>query len=108
VFDIFKPPLFHIRKRIPQHALIELAAVQSYSEIQLDDLSEMERQYVTAFVVAAWACNSAMAGKFQLSHRDYDFIQRCGINAIGMLKRNMESRVTGIIEGLKASRLMPD
>jgi hypothetical protein len=33
MFDVFKPPLFHIKKRIPQHALLELDAVETMGEL---------------------------------------------------------------------------
>src|SRR6202521_449011 len=108
MFDIFKPPLFHIKKRIPKDALFELAAVETFGQTQLSDLPEQHCQYALAFVVSVWACNSAMAGKFQLAHKDFLFIQRSGMNAAGWLKPELQDRAGLIVDDLKASGLVPN
>ena len=107
MFGIFKPPLFHIRKRIPQHAMLELAAVESFGEMELGDLSEAERQCALAFIVSVWACNSAVSGKFQLAHKDYLFVQRSGMNAGNWLTPEVQDRAGAIISDLTTSGLIP-
>jgi hypothetical protein len=107
MFGIFQPPLFHIKKRIPQHAFGDLTTVETFGQKRLEDLPEMHRQYAFAFIVSVWACNSAMAGKFQLAHKDYLFIQRSGMNAVGWLKKPIADRAGAIVDELKASGLIP-
>jgi hypothetical protein len=107
MFDIFKPPLFHIKKLIPEHAMLEETAVEAYAHIQLKDLPEAHQQWALAWIVSVWACNSAFAGKFQLSHADFQTTYRRGMIAASWLPQHVQDRLPSIMEGLRRSGLVP-
>ena len=107
MFDIFKPLLFHVRKRIPQHALLEMASVESFCETEAGGLTDLQRQHLVAAVAAVWVCNSATAGKFQLAHKDFLFIKRAGGTAWSWLSPENQPRVNQLINDLQESGLIP-
>jgi len=73
----------------------------------LDDLSQIQRHHAVALVLSVWACNSAVAGKFQLSLFNYRWIQNAGTNSANALPAHLQTRAVSVIEELIEKRLIP-
>lgn len=104
---LFSPPRVNILKRIPQHAMLEAHAIETYADMQLDDLQQVQRHHAVAFVLSVWACNSSMAGKFQLSQLDFSWIQNAGMNSTKALSSHLHDRIASVVEELIDKGLIP-
>lgn len=102
-----RSPLTRVRKRIPADARAALARVEAAGGARLRGLSEREAQYAIAFIASVWARNSALAGRFPMTNRDYMFIQRCGVAWAERLPPAAQGRARAVVSDLKASGLIP-
>lgn len=107
MFGLFKPPRYHIKKRIPMNGMLHFTAVEVFADMELGDLPEVQREFAVAFVLSVWACNTAMAGGFQLSQFDYRAIQNAGMNAVRALPKNLQNRAEAVVDALIEKGTIP-
>ena len=107
MFGLFKTPRINIRKKIPQYALTGFHAVESYADVHLADLQEVQRNHAVAYIVSVWACNTAMTGDFHLSQFTYRSIQKTGMLSLQMLSTDFQNRANGVVGELMKQGLIP-
>ena len=107
VFGLFRTPRDNVRRRIKQEDYMLLAAVESYSNLQLNHLPRLQEQYAVGFILSVWACNSASSGNISLSQFDYRYIKNLGMNCANLLSSDIQNRVEHIIDELIESGLVP-
>lgn len=107
VLGLFKPPSWQIEKYLPVHALMEFKAVESYAEMELENISDRYRGLAVAIVLSIWACNSALAGKFQISKKHYDFILMAGTSAEKRIPQADSIKMRHLLNGLIQKGLIP-
>jgi hypothetical protein len=102
-----RSPLARVRKRIPPHARSQLTTVEAAGVARLQGLTGREAQYALAFIASVWARNSALAGRFPMTNRDYMFIQRCGITWVERLPPAARKQAREVVDDLKETGLIP-
>ncbi len=79
-FGLFDPPDKIIGKKIPPSAQLEYNAVLSFVDVTCVAENHKKLSFMRGIVGSVWACNSALAGKFELSKFDWDYIKNLGAN----------------------------
>jgi hypothetical protein len=82
MFGLFDPPPTKIRKRIPvalHNEFDQLHAVVLLHPV-LAGLTGPKKEMVAGIALSVWACNNAMARRFDLRDFDYRFIQNLASN----------------------------
>ena len=103
---LFDPPHVNIRKRVPQHALVAFAAIESFAAMKLEDLKPKQQACALAVVLSAWTCNSALTGAFQLSQFNFNLTQNAETNCFNVLSPKNQQRTIAILEELEAKGLL--
>ncbi|MEQ8735657.1 MAG: hypothetical protein RIC29_12095 [Rhodospirillaceae bacterium] len=79
MFDIFKPPRHHIKKRVPKAKIETLTEIEHFVDDELFELSHQKREYGIAFILSVYVCQMTDRHIFSVSLGDYEFIQRSGM-----------------------------
>lgn len=99
MFDLFKPPRFQIRKRVPTQALAAFTAIEAIADKHFLQLDSTQGELATAYVLSVWMCNAAELGEFELSQFDFRYIKNSGLNSARMMAPATEV-ITGALLGV--------
>jgi hypothetical protein len=82
-------------------------AVEAAGVARLRGLTRRQAKYALAFIASVWARNSALAGRFPMTNRDYMFVQRCGVAWVERLPPAARKQAQAVVDALKAAGLIP-
>ncbi len=103
---LFDWPHDKIKKLLPEAASIEIISIESFVAVELAGLAKHELINATAFVLSVYAVNSVAAGRFNLSTKDCQRIQRIGMGGVSLMSDEKMARIENTLEKLMETDLI--
>ena len=107
MLGLFRTPRDKIKKRLEQGAYVSLASVETYSDMKLDYLPRIQREYAVGFILSVWACNSGSHGHISLSQSDHTYMKNFGIFCANRLPSDTLNRTKQVMDELMEAGLVP-